>query len=240
MAFRLSISSFFNTALDILLPRSCLLCGAAAAEPLCAGCTADLPLLHGPACPQCALPLTVAAPACGDCLRQRPAFDATLAALRYTYPVDRLVQTLKFGHRLASVDFFARCLLALPSPAGDVIVPVPLAPQRLRERGFNQAIEIARPIARQRGLPLELDSLLRVRDTLAQSRLPWRARPGNVRHAFACRSDFSGKAVIVVDDVMTSGATLAAVAQTLKDHGAARVTNLVVARAVRTAARAPT
>lgn len=175
------------------------------------------------------------APVCGECLRQPPAFDATLAPLRYTYPVDHLVQQLKFGHRLASADFFARCLLAvpLPMPAGDMIVPVPLSPQRLRERGFNQAVEIARPLARTLGIPLAINSLIRARDTLPQSRLPWRARRGNVRHAFTCQHDLTGKTIVVVDDVMTTGATLEAVAQVLKDHGAVRVINWIAARAVR-------
>jgi ComF family protein len=180
----------------------------------------------------------VPAPACADCLKHPPAFDATLAALRYACPVDRLVQQLKFGgrqtfHRLASADFLAACMLAGPRPQGDVIVPVPLSPSHLRERGFNQALEIARPLARALGLPLDTRHLVRERETLPQSRLPWRARRANVRRAFACTADCSGRAVIVVDDVMTSGATLDAVARALKDHGAARVVNWVAARAAK-------
>jgi len=111
---------------------------------------------------------------------------------------------------------------------------VPLSRQRLRERGFNQALEIARPLARALGLPLDTTGLVRERDTLPQSRLPWRARQGNVRYAFTCRRDLTGLTVIVVDDVMTSGATLEAVARTLKAHGARRVVNWVAARTVRT------
>lgn len=218
----------------MLLPRRCLLCGAHAAAALCPGCRADLPVLGASGCPVCALPLAVPAPACGSCLNVPPAFDATHAALRYTYPVDHLVHSLKFGHRLASADFFAAMLLAGPPPDGEVIVPVPLSPQRLRERGFNQAIEIARPLARALHLPLLLDSVVRVRETLPQSSLPWSERHRNLRHAFECGTDFSGKSVIVVDDVMTSGATLASLARVLKDHGAIRVTNLVAARAVKT------
>lgn len=181
--------------------------------------------------------MSASAPVCGECLRQPPAFDATLTPLRYTYPVDHLVQQLKFAHRLASADFFARCLLDMPlpnpMPAVDMIVPVPLSPQRLQERGFNQAAEIARPLARALDIPLAIDSLVRARNTLPQSRLPWRARRGNVRQAFACLHDLTGKTVIVVDDVMTTGATLDAVAQVLKDHGATRVINWVATRAAR-------
>lgn len=141
---------------------------------------------------------------------------------------------LKFGRRLASADFLAAGMLAGAHPAGDVVVPVPLARQRLAERGFNQAVEIARPLARALQLPLDVSSLVRTRETATQSQLPWRARQGNVRHAFSCNTDFSGKAVIVVDDVMTTGATLDAVARTLKDHGASRVSNWVATRVLKT------
>lgn len=227
-----------STILDLLLPRSCLLCGDAAGNALCAGCDADLPRLDNPRCPVCATPLATEAPLCADCLRQPPAYDATHAALRYTFPFDRLVQQLKFGgrhafHRLAGADFFAACLLAGPHPAGDLILPVPLSRQRLRERGFNQAFEIARPLARALALPLAATTLIRARDTPPQSRLPWRIRHRNVHQAFACSGDLSGKTVIVVDDVMTTGATLDAVARTLKANGATRVVNWVVARAVK-------
>lgn len=221
------------TLLDALLPRACLLCGERSAAALCDACNADLPRMHSPRCPICAVPLTAPAPACGACLKTPPAFDATQAVLRYGFPVDRLIQHLKFSRRLASADFFARCMLAGEPPQGTLIMPVPLSRQRLRERGFNQALEIARPLARTLALPLDATSLSRPRETLPQSRLPWRARKGNVRHAFACSRDLTGHAVIVVDDVMTTGATLDAVARTLKDHGAMRVANWVAARAVK-------
>lgn len=173
------------------------------------------------------------APACGACLRTPPAFDATLAPLRYAYPIDRLIRNLKFRSRLASADFFAQQMLAGTWPAGTLIMPVPLSRQHLRERGFNQALEIARPLARALGLPLDATSLMRPKKTLPQSKLPWRARKANVRHAFECDRDLTGLAVIVVDDVMTTGATLDAIAHTLKDHGAARVINWVATRALK-------
>lgn len=238
MARHLSISTLLDPLLDLLLPRSCLLCGISAHATLCPDCKDDLPRLPAFACPICAAPLGMPALACGACLKSPPAYDATHAALRYDFPVDQLVLNLKFGHRafsrrLASADFLAGMLLADAPAGGSVIVPVPLSRQRLKERGFNQALEIARPLARARHLPIDTRSLVRVRDTAPQSLLPWRARKRNVRHAFECLGDFSGRAVIVVDDVMTTGATLDAVARTLKDHGAASVTNWVAARAVR-------
>jgi ComF family protein len=231
--------SLFSACLDALLPRSCLLCGERARSALCAGCAADLPRLCGPLCPVCATPIAAPAPACGSCLKASPAFDATLAPLRYTYPIDGLVRNLKYRCRLASADFFAQAMLAATQPArpvGALIVPVPLSAGRLRERGFNQALEIARPLARALHLPLDATSLVRPRETLPQSSLPWRARKGNVRHAFACTRDLTGASVIIVDDVMTTGATLDAVARTLKDHGAAHVTNWIATRALKSAA----
>lgn len=205
---------------------------------LCVGCRDDLPRLSGAVCPVCALPLTQLAPACGACLSAPPAFNATFAAFRYAFPVDRLAQNLKFDRRLLSprfaiADFFAASLLAGTHPQGDVIVPVPLALKRLTGRGFNQALEIARPLAHALHLPLEMTIVVRERETVPQSLLPWRARRDNMRHAFGCHGDFSGKAVIVVDDVMTTGATLNAMARTLKDHGATHVTNWVPVRTVR-------
>jgi len=230
MPLRLSISRLF----DALLPRACLLCGGdAGAHGLCRACADELPRLPDVRCPVCAAPLAAPAPACGGCLARPPAFDATLAVWRYAHPLDSLVLGLKFRRRLAGADFLAHALLAGPRPAGDVVVPVPLAPARLRERGFNQSVEIARPLARALGLPLDVACLARVRDTPPQSRLPWGARQGNVLDAFACATDLGGRAVIVVDDVMTTGATLDAVARALKERGAARVTNWVAARAVR-------
>ncbi|MFN4149253.1 MAG: ComF family protein, partial [Rhodocyclaceae bacterium] len=221
----MSLKALFSALLDEWLPRACLLCGARASFPVCAGCAADLPRLEGPLCPICAAPLAVPAHACGNCLKSPPAFDATTAPLRYAFPVDALVHRLKYGCRLASADFLSRCMLEGIQPEGDLLMPVPLSRQRLTERGFNQALEIARPLAKALGLPLDATSLGRLRETLPQSRLPWRARQRNVRRAFTCSRNLAGLTVIIVDDVMTSGATLDAVAQTLKAHGAKRVVN---------------
>lgn len=223
-----------SALLDVLLPRACLLCGARAHNALCAGCAADLPRLEAPLCPICAQPVPMPAPACGACLKTPPAFDATLAPLRYAFPIDRLIRDLKFRSRLASADFFAQCMLAAARPTGTLMMPVPLSRQHLRARGFNQALEIARPLARALGLPLDATSLVRPKETLPQSKLPWRARKGNVRNAFECKRDLTGEIVIVIDDVMTTGATLDAVARALKDHGAVRVINWVATRAVKT------
>lgn len=228
-----SIGRLADGALNALLPQDCLLCGAPSGDSiLCRPCQDDLPRLPAALCPVCAQPCPGGA-VCGECLRQPPHFDATLAPLRYAFPTDKLIQALKFGHRLGLAPFLATAMLQGPRPAGDLVMPVPLSPQRLRERGFNQAVELARPLARALGLPLDLTSCRRRLDAPPQSLLPWKARRKNIRHAFECAASLEGKAVIVVDDVMTSGATLDEFAATLKRHGAARVTNWVVARALK-------
>lgn len=217
-----------------MLAQDCLLCGGSAADLLCARCEADLPRLPAPLCPICALPAPAAQP-CGACQARPPHFDATIAAFRYGFPLDRLVQALKYRHQLALASWLAAALLAGPRPAADIdiVMAVPLGPRRLAQRGFNQAGEIARPLARGLGLRLDLNAGARPTDTAAQADLPWRARQANVHGAFAVGRDLGGASVIVVDDVMTTGATLNEFARALKQRGAARVVNWVVARALR-------
>lgn len=182
------------------------------------------------ACPVCASP-TPEGETCGRCLRKPPAFDATRAALAYAFPVDRIVQALKYRNRLTISSYFTELLARIGPPVrADFVVPMPLHRRRLRERGFNQAVEIARPLARAWRVPLALDGVRRTLDGPPQVSLPWRDRSANMRGAFACSLDLSGSSVVVVDDVMTTGASLHALGRALKDAGAARVENLVVAR----------
>ena len=217
----------------VLLPQHCFLCGeAGVAEPLCAQCRDLLPRLAPPLCPICAAP-TPGGQTCGACLAHPPHFDATLAPLRYGFPLDKLVQAFKYQHRLALAGVFADRMLAGPLPDGDIVVALPLSLPRLRERGFNQAVELARPLARRLGKPLWLDACTRPLERAVQATLPWQARRKNVRGVFACAADFTGRSVIVIDDVMTTGATLDEFARTLKRAGAARVSNWVLARALK-------
>jgi ComF family protein len=210
---------------------SCYLCRGAAAGLLCAQCDAELPRLEGAACPCCALPSPGGA-LCGRCLARAPAYDATLAALAYEFPADVLVQGLKFRGELALAPLLGQ-LLAARLPRGtrvDYILPVPLAPARLRERGFNHALEIARVAATTTGCRLAPRLAERSRDTPPQIDLPLEQRARNVRGAFRCGERLERAEIAVVDDVMTTGATLDELAATLKRAGAARVVNWVVAR----------
>jgi len=224
---------FICRAGGALLEQDCLLCGAASGETiLCPACAADLPRLSAHHCPQCALP-TPHGERCGHCLSKAPHYDATHAAFSYDFPVDKLIQAFKYAHRLALGAYFGRQLATLAQGcAADLIVPLPLHPLRLRERGFNQALKLARPISQACGVPIDCASCRRTRHTPAQAKLPWRARAKNIRGAFHCSTDLSGKKIVLVDDVMTTGASLDECARTLKLHGAAQVTLLVVARAL--------
>lgn len=211
---------------------TCLLCrGAAEQGALCAPCDADLPRLDEPLCPRCALP-SPAGEICGRCLAHPPHFDATIAALAYRFPADVLVHALKFRGELALAGVLARLLAQRigPDPAASWLVPVPIAAGRLRERGFNQALEIARHVARATGTRLAPEWCERARETPAQTDLPWAERVSNVRGAFRAGGALEGAAIAVLDDVMTTGATLDAIAATLKRAGASRVVNWVVAR----------
>ena len=205
---------------------TCFVCRGTARGTLCASCDADLPRLVDPSCPRCALASPSGA-LCGHCLAQPPHYDATIAALAYAFPADALVHALKFRGELALSSFLASCLKERISAQGvDCILPVPLSNARLRERGYNQAVEIARHL----GGRLEIDACARERDAPPQAGLDREARRRNVRGAFRCQRSFAGERVAVVDDVMTTGATLDALAAALKDAGAASVTNWVVCR----------
>ena len=209
----------------------CLLCGAESGpELLCPACIGELPALPE-SCPQCALPSPAAA-VCGSCINRSPHFDATFALWRYEFPCDGLVQALKYRAQFALAGFFARSLASRPLPEVDVVLPMPLHAKRLAERGFNQALEIARGLARYRGTPIEPRGVLRVKNTPPQTELPYEDRAKNVRGAFLCELDLSGASVAVLDDVMTTGATLNELARVLKRAGARRVENFVIARTV--------
>lgn len=214
-----------------LLPRQCFLCGGSAnGTRLCSGCAAQLPEEPVAHCPVCALP-SVDDMVCGRCQREPPAFDRTIAAHLYVFPFDRMVHALKYRGDLSLAAYFGGELAKLMlAPEYDLVVPMPLHAKRLRLRGFNQAVEIARPFAKMHRLHLDLGSVRRIRDTQPQADLPWLDRKANMRGAFACDIRLDEQRVLLIDDVMTTGASLDALALALKAAGAARVDNLVVAR----------
>lgn len=222
-----------------LLPETCLLCGLEQQAALCRDCEAQFFGHASPRCSSCALPLDQPAPHCGQCLAQPPAFSHTVVACDYRAPLDQLVLALKFGHQLGVAPVLAaqiaRELARWPvAQRPQLLLPVPLSRERLAERGFNQALEIGRALARLLGLPLATQLLQRTRDTAAQSLLHPRQRQDNIRAAFALNprglATIAGCHVGVVDDVITTGATLQEIATCLTRHGARQVSNLVFAR----------
>ena len=213
-----------------LIAPTCLLCvGPSKGALLCAPCNADLPRLTAAHCDTCALPITEGT-RCGACLTDPPAYGHVCAPFTYAFPADALVQALKYRSMLAIAPLFGAAIAACLDERPDIIIPMPLADARLRERGFNQAQEIARHVANISGIKLLPRACRKVRDTAPQAALPWKERAKNVRKAFVCDDDFTGQHVAIVDDVMTTGATPNELARNQKKAGAAKVTGLIVAR----------
>jgi len=235
-----SVDGLWGRLQRVVLPPHCLLCGGDgdAARDLCPPCVADLER-NRITCSRCALPLQTAAPLCGECLQREPPFDAAFAPFIYGHPLDLLVANLQFGRSLAAGRVLAELWLdaiAEAAPARpDLLVPVPLHASRLRERGYNQALELAKPLAGALRIALDERVLSRVRATTAQSNLDAKTRRRNLRGAFAFNPDVLSELkmahVALVDDVMTTGTTLRECARVLKRTGVARVDVWVLARA---------
>lgn len=229
--------TLLNGLARLLLPQRCLHCGAPgdAGRDLCTDCRGELP--HNTcACPRCALPIPQPAPACGRCLKRPPPASAALATFRYADPVDRWLPRLKFGRDLAAGRVLADLLLEDPRlpalTAGmDALIPLPLHRTRLGERGYNQALELARPLARAFDLPLRPGWLQRVRATSPQTGLDARARRRNLRGAFVADSAMSGRRVLLIDDVITTGSSMLEASRACRRAGAIEVRVLAVARA---------
>jgi ComF family protein len=236
----LSIASsvFFNTCAKFaqhLLPQQCLLCTAPAADqPLCEHCHAGLPRLTCSHCPQCAMP-TLHGEICGACIADPPAFTTVSAAFVYAWPLTTLIQQFKYAGNLALTRMLADAIRAPGLAAVDIIIPMPLAPARLRQRGFNQALELARHVGAALRTRIDARAIRRVRDSAPQAMLPWRERAKNIRGAFVYGADLSGMRVAVVDDVLTTGATLNELARTLRRAGATEVHGWMAARTLKRA-----
>jgi len=230
-----------NRVMSAILPNRCAVCAAPATGglALCQACRNALPRITL-ACRVCADQLTGTSETdnsliCGHCQQQPPYFDASLAPLQYKTPMNQLITGLKFNARLAH----SRLLAALFMPhinqenSPDLLIPMPLHKKRLRERGFNQSLEIARELSKLTMIPVDSQSCTRIRYTEPQSSLSKKEKKKNVRGAFAVNGNMGIEHVAIVDDVMTSGHTANELARVLKQAGVGRVDIWVMARAIR-------
>ncbi len=214
-----------------LLPSSCILCAQSQASSLglCNACYADLPWLTQDVCPQCALP-SLRNQLCGHCLHASPKFDATHAVFSYDYPLQSMMQRYKYGEMLMLGHTFAEILAQQVRTRPDVIIPMPLHPQRLQQRGFNQSLEIAKIVSRRLHIAVDSQTCVRTKFTVPQVSLPPKQRVRNVKNAFSCQSSLTGLNIALLDDVMTTGASLNALAASVKKAGANQVECWVIAR----------
>lgn len=201
---------------------------------LCAPCLQDLPWHSASQCPQCALISNGSL--CGSCLSTPPSYDATTALLTYDYPADGLLQHYKYNTSLHLAHTFAALFIekkrqqASTSPEIQRIIPMPMHRNRLKERGFNQALEIAKLLSKALSLKLDHTSCQRTKHTPPQASLNLKERIQNIKGAFSCQHSLQNLNIAIVDDVMTTGASLNELAKTLKQAGAAHVECWVMAR----------
>lgn len=228
----LILSSATTKALvNKLFKQSCLLCAVKVDSQLslCTDCLASLPEAPSPNCAQCGLPAL--SQVCGSCLKNKPSYDATHALFSYGFPVDAVLQHYKYSNALYLSQTLGRLLQEkILTDDYDVIIPMPLHPSRIKERGFNQSLEVAKVMAKHHSIRLDSSSCHRIKNTPPQASLAPKERIKNMQGAFDCTADFSGQHIALVDDVMTTGASLNALAKTLKEAGATKVSCYVIAR----------
>ena len=234
-------SSITGSVIRLLYPPRCLMCARPGSDgaDLCHHCHQTLPFNHT-ACISCALPLppnTSEGAVCGRCQKKAPLYDQAFSLFSYEQPVIWLIQQLKFNEKLAHARLLgellsaSNCINQIQADEDICILPVPLFKNRLRQRGFNQSIELARALSKKTGWSMELHRVQRVRETSAQTGLDAKARRKNIRGAFEVVESLLHKHVVVVDDVVTTGSTVNELSRILKRAGVKKVTVLSLARA---------
>jgi len=223
--------------LNSLLKQTCVLCAnhEGGKLGLCGACLQDLPWHASPQCPQCGL--LSDGLVCGSCLNASPSFDATHALFTYDYPLDRLLQHYKYKESLHLASTFASLFVDKKlskrlnaNSKIDRIIPMPMHDTRLKQRGFNQALEISRLISKHMQIKLDYTSCQRTKLTPPQASLPLKERIKNICGVFHCPQNLQGLNIAIMDDVMTTGASLNELAKTLKQAGAVHVECWVIAR----------
>ncbi len=223
----------------IVLRENCFLCASIQTvnHGLCEACLKDLPWLPSSSCPQCGL--NSSGHICGSCLSSSPYFDITHAVFLYHHPIDAMIQRYKYGNTLNLSHTFGNLMSEKISALAhsediDLVIPMPMHPTRLKQRGFNQALEIAKimnkVLNKNTRTKLDYKSVIRQTLTPPQASLPLKDRVKNMKGAFKVNANLTGKRIAIVDDVMTTGASLNELAKTLKQAGATHVECWVIAR----------
>lgn len=220
----------FKNIINKLLPQNCFLCGHLSHLALCEPCLNNLPYLQH-ACQRCGREISIKDKICGRCLKELPPYTQTRVIFKYTYPIDQLIRAAKFEQNLAILHCLSIKMseqlskqLLEESILPDVLIPVPLHPQRLRERGYNQSVELAKMIAKQTHIALDYTVCQRIRDTPHQSTLPQKQRKHNLKKAFVVNKiPNHWQYVALIDDVMTTGSTVKEVSHMLIQAGVSRV-----------------
>ena len=226
-----------------LFSSSCVLCGdyVDRSISLCESCQADLPLITR-ACRQCGIPLNDTEQAtnvslCGQCIQQSSSVDYTISVYHYETPLDYMISQMKFQQKLSYAAILGELLksrileLTPDSVMPDAILPMPLHKKRIVKRGFNQSIEISRAIVRNKPLPVLLNAVKRSKETMEQAKLSKKDRQKNIRGCFEIFSAPIYSHIVIIDDVVTTGATVNELAKTLKNVGVKRVGVWSIARA---------
>lgn len=230
----LRLALWVDDAVSLLAPERCVWCGSAhAVDGACEGCKVELPW-NRVACPSCAQPMPVVA-TCAKCLKRPPAFDAAWTSFVHVEPIRRGVHRLKYGAQFEQSRvlgaLMGRELAARTGPLPDLLIPVPLPRRRMFLRGYNQAQELARAVSRVVGVPIDATAARLVRAPGDQIGQTAAQRRRNLRGAFRIERDLTGKRVALIDDVMTTGATLDALARAARKTGAAHIEAWALARA---------
>jgi ComF family protein len=223
--------SNFDSFINIIFKQNCLSCASPEGNiyALCRACLNDLPRHPKASCPQCGLASD--GNICGSCISSPPDFDATHAVFLYNFPIDAMMQRYKYGNMLSFSKTFGQLLKEKSKLENiDLIIPMPMHPTRFKERGFNQALEIAKVLTKGQSEKLDYKNVIRQKITPPQASLPLKQRVKNIKGAFSVSGNLTGKRIAIVDDVMTTGASINELAKTLKNAGATHVECWVIAR----------
>jgi ComF family protein len=218
-----------NRLLSRVLPSRCLLCSDVCDASVCAPCGASLARTGDESCPRCRLP-AANGEVCGRCLRYPPRWNQLTASFIYSFPMDRLIVGAKHARHWGVFDWVALDTAQWPYAKSAMLIPVPASAERIEERGYNQAALLAQSLAKRFDLRVDANAIARIRATETQARRNWVERRKNVKDAFTAMRSMKGESIVLIDDVLTTGATLNECARAAIDAGAANVDAFVIAR----------